>query len=56
VEVEFKYIGFLQSALGEYHSGWVMEDYDVCEAKKNYQMKFGKIFEHEAVHLILKKS
>jgi hypothetical protein len=50
-----KYIGFLQSALREYHSGWVMEDY-VCEAKKKYQIKFGKIFKHEAVHLILKKS
>lgn len=49
-----KYIGLLQSALREYHSGWVMDDY-VCDAKKRYQLKFGKVFRHESVHLILKK-
>lgn len=50
-----KYIGFLQSSLREYHSGWVMDDY-ICDAKKRYQLKFGKIFKHESVHRILKKS
>jgi hypothetical protein len=49
-----KYIGILQSALREYHSGWVMEDY-ICDAKKRYQLKFGKVFKHDSVHLILKK-
>ena len=49
-----KYIGILQSALREYHSGWVMDDY-ICDAKKRYQLKFGKVFKHDSVHLILKK-
>jgi hypothetical protein len=44
------------ASLREYHSGWVMDNY-VCDAKKRYyQLKFGKIFKHESVHSILKKS
>ena len=32
-----------------------MDDY-IYDAKKRYQLKFGKIFKHESVHRILKKS
>jgi hypothetical protein len=33
-----KYIGYLQGALHEFHSGWIMEDY-VQEAKKQFQCR-----------------
>jgi hypothetical protein len=44
-----KYFRFLQSTLHEYHSGWLTDDY-ICDAKKR------KIFKHESVHRIQKKS
>lgn len=50
-----KYIGFFQSSLREYHSGWQMADY-VEEAKKQFQFKMKKAFKHDAVYEILKKA
>lgn len=50
-----KYIGILQGSMREYHSGWAMDDY-ACDAKKKFQLKFGKQFKHDAVFAILKKS
>ena len=49
-----KYIGYLQGALREFHSGWVMEDY-VQEAKKQYLIRQGKVFKHEMVYSVLKR-
>ncbi len=49
-----KYIGYLQGALCEYHSGWIMEDY-VHEAKNQYRLCQGKVFKHEMVYSVLKK-
>ncbi len=49
-----KYVGYLQGALHEFHSGWTMEDYNQ-EAKKQFQHRQGKIFKHELVYSILKR-
>ena len=49
-----KYIGYLQGALHEFHSGWIIDDY-VQEAKKQFQVRQGKIFKHEMVYNILKR-
>ena len=49
-----KYIGYLQGALREYHSGWIMEDY-VHEAKRQFQNRQGKHFKHEMVYSVLKR-
>jgi hypothetical protein len=49
-----KYIGFLQGALREFHSGWQMDDY-VLAAKKQFQSKMLKVFKHEVVYNILKR-
>ena len=48
-----KYIGYLQGALCEYHSGWIMEDY-VHEAKNQYRLCQGKVFTHEMVYSVKK--
>jgi hypothetical protein len=50
-----KFIGFLQGALREYHSGWQMADY-VLEAKKQFMFKMAKTFKHDDVYNILKCS
>jgi hypothetical protein len=49
-----KYIGYLQGALCEYHSGWILEDY-VHEEKNQYRLRQGKVFKHEMVYSVLKK-
>ena len=49
-----KYIGYLQGALHAFHSGWIIDDY-VQEAKKQFQVRHGKIFKHEMVYNILKR-
>ena len=36
-------------------SGWIIDDYDVQEAKKQFQVRQGKIFKHEMVYNILKR-
>jgi hypothetical protein len=48
-----KYIGYLQGALSEYHSGWIMKDY-VHETKNQFCLRQGKIFKHEMVYSVKK--
>jgi hypothetical protein len=50
-----KYIGYLHSALCEFHSGWSMIDYTM-KAKTEFQIKQGKLFKHDIVYDILKRS
>jgi hypothetical protein len=50
-----KYIGYLHSALREFHSGWSMIDY-TTKAKTEFQVKQGKLFKHDIVYDILKRS
>ena len=50
-----KYIGYLHSALREFHSGWSMIDY-TTKAKTEFQIMQGKVFKHDIVYDILKRS
>ncbi len=50
-----KYIVYFQSALCEFHSGWSMIDYST-KAKTEFQIKQGKLFKHDIVYDILKRS
>ena len=51
-----KYIALLISILRVYHSGWILlEDY-VHDAKRKFLVKFGKGSKHEMVDIVLKKS
>jgi hypothetical protein len=50
-----KYIGYLHSALREFHSGWSMIDF-TTKAKTEFQVKQGKLFKHDIVYDILKRS
>ena len=51
----YKYIGYLHSALREFHSGWSMIDY-TTKAKTEFQVKQGKLFKHDIMYDILKRS
>ncbi|KAI2504466.1 No apical meristem-associated C-terminal domain [Fragilaria crotonensis] len=50
-----KYVGYLHSALREFHSGWSMIDY-TTKAKAEFQTKQGKMFKHDIVYDILKRT
>jgi hypothetical protein len=50
-----KYIGYLHSALLEFHNGWSMIDFTM-KAKTEFQIKQGKLFKHEIVYDILKRT
>jgi hypothetical protein len=50
-----KYIGYLHSALFEFHSDWSMIDY-TAKAKTEFQITQGKLFKHDIVYDILKRS
>ncbi len=50
-----KYIGYLHSALCEFHSGWSMIEY-TTKAKTEFQVKQGNLFKHDIVYDILKRS
>ena len=50
-----KYVGYLHGALREFHSGWSMNDY-TTKAKAEFQMKHGKMFKHDIVYDILRRS
>ena len=50
-----KYVGYLHAALREFHSGWSMTDY-TTKAKSDFQMKQGKMFKHDIVYDILRRS
>jgi hypothetical protein len=50
-----KCVGCLHAALREYHSGWSMTDY-TTKAKSNFANKQGKMFKHDIVYDILRRS
>ena len=50
-----KCVGCLHAALREYHSGWSMTDY-TTKAKSDFANKQGKMFKHDIVYDILRRS
>jgi hypothetical protein len=50
-----KYVGYLHSALCEFHCAWSMID-NTTKTKTEFQITQGKLFKHDIVYDILKRS